>query len=290
MQNIGGYFAASIRGEDCFYDALGTARVCHIDVRDIAAAAARVLLAPDTIGRAFELHGPEALTNEELASRISRVAGRPVRYVPLTPEQMLQGAIASGMPEERARPVVELYDYYRAGKGVGSDQALRELIGRAPRTVNTYLAEIAASFAKSRPAREEVALAAGFGGFPTLDAAKDFVRNHFEQFVNEKNIAIGSVNFAPDFMDHGADVPPGTPPGPAGAMQYVGNALKKFPDMRVTIEDMVAEGDRVVVRNVWTATEPLQNKRISFRGIVIWRLSNRQLAERWAFLESPRPA
>jgi predicted SnoaL-like aldol condensation-catalyzing enzyme len=126
------------------------------------------------------------------------------------------------------------------------------------------------------------------GGF-TLEEAKQFVRNHFEQFVNQKDIAIGQVNFAADFLDHGADVPPGTPPGPAGAMEYVGNALKKYPDMHVAIEDIIAEGDRVVVRNVWTATDPVLNRRVAFRGIVIWRIANRQLAERWAFLEPPRP-
>jgi predicted SnoaL-like aldol condensation-catalyzing enzyme len=124
----------------------------------------------------------------------------------------------------------------------------------------------------------------------TTEEAKAFVRNHFEEFVNRKNVAIGRVNFAPDFIDHGADVPPGTPPGPAGAMQYVGNALELFPDMHVTIEDVIAEGDKVVVRNVWTATDPRLGKAISFRGIVIWRIANRQLVERWAFLEPPRPS
>jgi hypothetical protein len=55
---------------------------------------------------------------------------------------------------------------------------------------------------------------------------KGFTRNHFEQFVNRKNVHISEVNFAPDFVDHGADVPPGLPPGPAGVMQYVGAPLE----------------------------------------------------------------
>ena len=122
----------------------------------------------------------------------------------------------------------------------------------------------------------------------TLEEAKAFVRNHFEEFVNRKNVAIGKVNFSPDFLDHGADVPPGTPPGPEGAMRYVADVLAKFPDLRVTIEDVIAEGDKVVVRNVWTATDPASRKKISFRGIVIWRIADLQLAERWAFLEAPR--
>jgi predicted ester cyclase len=124
----------------------------------------------------------------------------------------------------------------------------------------------------------------------SLEEMKAFIRDHFEQFVNRKNLDIADVNFAPDFVDHGADVPPGTLPGPAGAKQYVGKALKRFPDMKVTIEDIVAEQDRVVVRNVWRATDLQTGRKIQFAGIVIWRIANRRIAERWAYLESPKPA
>jgi predicted SnoaL-like aldol condensation-catalyzing enzyme len=130
---------------------------------------------------------------------------------------------------------------------------------------------------------ETVDPAVGF----THSEMKQFVRNHFEEFVNHKNIDIGDVNFAPEFVDHGADVPPGAPPGPAGAKQYVGGVLRKFPDMRVTIEDIIAEGDKVVVRNTWRATDPANGKKLQFAGIVIWRIAHRQLVERWAYLEAP---
>ena len=118
---------------------------------------------------------------------------------------------------------------------------------------------------------------------------KEFIRNHFEEFVNRKNLRIGEVNFAAGFVDHGADVPPGLPPGPAGAMQYVGAALKKVPDLKVSIEDLIAEDDKVVVRNRWTGTDGASKQRLEFSGIVIWRIANRQIVERWAYLESPRP-
>ncbi len=118
---------------------------------------------------------------------------------------------------------------------------------------------------------------------------KEFVRNHFEEFVNRKNLDIGEVNFAPSFVDHGADVPPGMPPGPAGAIQYVGAALKKVPDLRVVIEDLIAEDDKVMVRNRWTGTDAASKQRLEFSGIVIWRIANSQLVERWAYLESPHP-
>jgi len=123
----------------------------------------------------------------------------------------------------------------------------------------------------------------------SLREMKAFIRNHFEEFVNRQNLDIADVNFASDFVDHGADVPAGTPPGPAGAKQYVGNALKQVSDLKVTIEDIIAEGDKVVVRNTWRGTDR-SGRRLQFGGIVIWRLANGKIAERWAYLESPKPA
>lgn len=123
----------------------------------------------------------------------------------------------------------------------------------------------------------------------TLTEMKEFIRHHFEEFVNRKNLHIGEVNLAPDFVDHGADVPPGLPPGPTGAIQYVGAALKKIPDLRVSIEDAIAEDDKVVVRNHWTGTDAASGERLEFSEIVIWRIAHRQIVERWAYLESPRP-
>lgn len=116
---------------------------------------------------------------------------------------------------------------------------------------------------------------------------KQFIRNHFEEFVNKQNLGIADVNFATDFVDHGADVPAGTPPGPAGAKQYVGGAYKRFPDIHVTIEDLIAEDDKVVVRNHWTGTDAKNGQKIEFRGIVIWRIADQQIQERWAYLGTP---
>jgi predicted SnoaL-like aldol condensation-catalyzing enzyme len=124
----------------------------------------------------------------------------------------------------------------------------------------------------------------------THSEMKDFIRNHFEEFVNRKNLQIGEINFAPSIVDHGADVPPGLPPGPHGAIQYVGAALKKVPDLHVTIEDLIAEDDKVVVRNHWIGTDAASHQRLEFSGIVIWRIANRQIVERWAYLEPPHPA
>ena len=119
---------------------------------------------------------------------------------------------------------------------------------------------------------------------------KNFIRNHFEDFVNRKDLGVADRNFAGSFVDHGDDVPPNLPPGIEGAKQYLTAAFRRFPDIHVTIEDLVAEGDRVVVRNWWTATDSQSGQKIEFRGIVIWRIEDRKIVERWAYLQKPRPA
>src|ERR1700724_1398663 len=123
----------------------------------------------------------------------------------------------------------------------------------------------------------------------THGEAREFIRDHFEELVNKKNVQIGNVNFAAEFVDHGVDVPPGVPPGPAGAIQYVGGALKRFPDLHVQIEDMIAEDDKVVVRNHWTATDSQNGKKLEFRGIVIWRIATRKIVEGGATSEGREP-
>src|SRR5258708_35574985 len=83
---------------------------------------------------------------------------------------------------------------------------------------------------------------------------EEFIRNHFEEFVNRKKLRLGEANFAPDFGDHGTYVPPGLPPGPGGAIQYFGAALNELADRSVTIEDPLAERAQVLVGNPWPVT------------------------------------
>ena len=119
----------------------------------------------------------------------------------------------------------------------------------------------------------------------TTEAAKTFVRRHFEEFVNRQDLSAADRNFSVDYQEHGVDVPPGAD----GPKQYLAAAFRRFPDIHVTIEDIIAEGDKVVVRNRWRATDGETQREIEFGGIVIWRISEGKLAERWAYLEAPHP-
>ena len=119
--------------------------------------------------------------------------------------------------------------------------------------------------------------------------AKAFVRRHFQDFVNRQDLSAADRNFSADYREHGTDVPPGLPLGPEGPKRYLAAAFQRFPDIHVTVEDIIAEGDRVVVRNTWRATDRETGQKIEFGGIVIWRIAEGRLTERWAYLQAPHP-
>lgn len=119
----------------------------------------------------------------------------------------------------------------------------------------------------------------------TLDQMKQFVRDHFEDFVNRRNADVIRKNMTPDFYDH--DGPGGKPTGVDGDEQMMVAMYKTMPDLRVTIEDMIAEGDRVMCRNVWRWTDPASGKKMQFRGFVLWRFQGDKIAERWATITLP---
>lgn len=118
----------------------------------------------------------------------------------------------------------------------------------------------------------------------TLDEMKSFVRRHFDDFVNRQRSDVALKNFSEDFLDH--DEPGGPVVGPLAAKTMMENAYRRWPDLRVEVEDILAEDDKVMVRNVWTATESGGHK-IQFRGFVLWRFANRKIVERWATLTPP---
>ncbi len=114
---------------------------------------------------------------------------------------------------------------------------------------------------------------------------KTIVRR-FEELFNEKQVDRADEFVAPDYIDHGAL--PGQAPGLDGAKQKWAMYIAAIPDLRVPIEDMVAEGDKVVVR--WTAEGtqrgellgiPPTGKRLRFSGISIYRLAEGKVAEVW---------
>jgi predicted ester cyclase len=111
------------------------------------------------------------------------------------------------------------------------------------------------------------------------------VRKHFEDFVNNQRAEVIHANMTADFLDH--DGPGGTATGAAADEAMMRGMYRVFPDLHITIEEMIAEGDRVVCRNRWEGTNSTTGRRIEFHGFVEWRFEGDRIAERWATVTAP---
>jgi len=119
----------------------------------------------------------------------------------------------------------------------------------------------------------------------TTDEMKAKVRSHFEDFVNKRKAEVIQTNMTPDFYDH--DGPGGQPTDASGDEQMMRQMYSAMPDLHVTIEDLIAEDDKVVCKNHWRWTDPGSGKKMGFRGFVLWRFEGDKIAERWATVTQP---
>ena len=84
------------------------------------------------------------------------------------------------------------------------------------------------------------------------DDNKAVIRTYVETVFNQQQLDRAGELVAPDFVDHAAL--PGRAPGLEGVKQKWAMYLAGLPDLRVTIEELVAEGDKVAVRRSYAGT------------------------------------
>jgi uncharacterized protein YbjT (DUF2867 family) len=148
MQNIVAYNAESIRTGNAIYAAMGDTPISLVDVRDVGAAAAAILGDPGRhTGKIYELNGPEAITNGEIAGRISRIVGRDIAYIDIPEAAQRQAMLGAGMPVWQVDAILELQEYYRTGACASVDDVVADLVGRPALTLDAYLDENKAAFA-----------------------------------------------------------------------------------------------------------------------------------------------
>lgn len=149
MQNLVNYSAGSIRAQNAFYGCQGEGAVSMIDIRDIAAAAVIVLAATGHEGKSYSLTGGEALTNQQVAEKLSEVAGRKINYVDLPPAELKKGILASGASEWSADALVDLQRLYREGKVSAVSGDVERLTRRKPIPFDQFARDYAFAFRDS---------------------------------------------------------------------------------------------------------------------------------------------
>ncbi|GCE50845.1 SnoaL-like polyketide cyclase [Thermosporothrix hazakensis] len=79
----------------------------------------------------------------------------------------------------------------------------------------------------------------------------ELVRLLYEEVLNKGRLELLDELFSAQFVDHST---PEQPCGPAGVRQYVEELRRGFPDLRVVVEDVITEGEKLVVRTTWQGT------------------------------------
>ena len=156
MQNMTNYFAASIRNTGSFSIPARHSRCSHVDVRDVASVAAKILVESSAgyEGKSFTLSGPEGLSYEQIAQKISRLVGRNVFYNEISDEEYSSMARSYGASDWLIRAMIELYHYSIAGHASRVTPAVEQVIGREPLSFDQFADDYADQF---RPTAAKVA-------------------------------------------------------------------------------------------------------------------------------------
>ena len=118
---------------------------------------------------------------------------------------------------------------------------------------------------------------------------KALARRAIEEIWNQGKLVVIDELVASNATYHDPNVPGGKFTGPEGVKQFVQIYRGAFPDVRLTINDQIAEGDKVVTR--WTATGTHKgqfmgiaptNKHSTVTGVNIERFQNGKVVEGWA--------
>jgi uncharacterized protein YbjT (DUF2867 family) len=139
-------WAETIKSQETVYFPGGNGTTAPIDPRDIAAVAALALTQPGHESKIYELTGAEPLTAGKQVEILSRVLGKPLRYVDVPPAAAREGMIKSGMSVVVADAVAELFTMVREGRASQTTDTFERIVGKAPRTFEAWCQDHVAAF------------------------------------------------------------------------------------------------------------------------------------------------
>ena len=119
---------------------------------------------------------------------------------------------------------------------------------------------------------------------------KAVIGRFVEEVQNAKDFAVYDELNDPEFVNLSS--PPGIPPNREGGKIFLSAFVNAFPDSRFTIDDMIAEGDRVATKKTFTGTHtadfgeiPATGRRVTLQYVDIMRLRNGRIVEHWLSMD-----
>ncbi|WP_103068500.1 NmrA family NAD(P)-binding protein [Aquimarina sediminis] len=133
----------TIRRFGKIFGTMGTASRNYIDCRDVAEVAVHYLISQEPLnGESIVLSGPEAITNQDMAERLSHVTKSKIEYINITKEEFFINLTKRAkLPKWLANHIIELDELALKNKEPNTD-TIEKILNHKPRIMNTYLQEV----------------------------------------------------------------------------------------------------------------------------------------------------
>ena len=117
-----------------------------VDVRDIAAVAAETLTGTGHEGMTYQITGPAAISYYDIAATLSKVLGRPVKFVEVPLEAAKENMLRFGMSERMATIMAELYGVFATSRYAFTTDVVARIIGKPPIAFEQFARDFSGTF------------------------------------------------------------------------------------------------------------------------------------------------
>jgi hypothetical protein len=148
VQNYLG-FTNSIKSQGVFYAPLADSRTSFVDIRDIAAVAVEALTKSGHENRAYNITGPEAVSNYDIANILSKTTGKKITYVNVSDDDARKEMKDNGMQEWTINALIELSNFQKAGKASVVTSDVKRVTGREPISFEQFAKDYSETFRSS---------------------------------------------------------------------------------------------------------------------------------------------
>lgn len=138
MQNFHTFWMEGILKQGKILLPVGKAKGSFIDSRDISSVAYSLLTEDQFNNKDFDLTGSRALDHDEVALILTEASGKKIQYQEVTPEEMLPGLLAAGLPSDYAQFLLIILNYFKLGYSEVVTDSVKKITGKAPRTFEQY--------------------------------------------------------------------------------------------------------------------------------------------------------
>lgn len=114
----------------------------------------------------------------------------------------------------------------------------------------------------------------------TIEQNKQLILRLFEEVFNQQSLSVIDELYAPNVVDHSAF--PDQAPGVEGIKSAIKGFFEIFDELEIAVKDVIAEGDKVVTREAWRATQKSSGKTAEGSVIHIFRIHKGKITDEWS--------